>query len=99
MQTQTQGPEDAKVYGSSPPQESRRPLWPKRADFNVGDTIRMLGYETAKHFRVWKIVGHHLGATMQEGTWALVPLDLAPGTHPIHVPCIMLEACSLIERV
>ena len=39
--------------------------------YTVGDTLRMKHYPTAGGFRVWKVVGVHLGATNQEGTYAL----------------------------
>jgi hypothetical protein len=67
--------------------------------FNVGDTVRIPHYETVKgSFRVWKIVGCHLGATHQEGTYAMLPLDISDN-EPIHVPCIILETHPSIERV
>ncbi len=68
--------------------------------FNVGDTIRMPHYPTVGPgaYRVWKVVGCHLGATNQEGTYSLVPLDILPNEQ-IHVPCVMLEMNPKIERV
>jgi hypothetical protein len=69
--------------------------------FTVGDVIRMPHYDTAggpHRKRVWKVVGQHLGATWQEGTYALRPLDYLHN-EAIHVPCVMLETHPKIERV
>lgn len=68
--------------------------------FNVGDTIRHPHYETVGKgaFRVWKITGVHLGATHQEGTYAMIPLEVE-ANEPIHVPCLLLESHPGIERV
>lgn len=66
--------------------------------FNCGDTIRMPHYPTAGGFRVWKITGVHLGATRQESTYELIPLD-ASENKPINVPCIILETHPGIERM
>lgn len=66
--------------------------------YTVGDTIRMKHYPTAGGFRVWKVIGVHLGATFQEGTYALKPLDVS-ANEQIHVPCLMLETHGGVERV
>lgn len=67
--------------------------------YTVGDTIRMKHYPTLEGaYRVWKVVGVHLGATHQEGTYALKPLDVGEN-EPIHVPCLMLETHGGVERV
>lgn len=68
--------------------------------YTVGDTIRMPDYPTVGEgaYRVWKIVGCHLGATNQEGTYSLVPLDIRPNEQ-IQVPCVMLDKHPGIERV
>lgn len=66
--------------------------------YSVGDILRMPNYVTASGFRVWKIVGCHLGATGQEGTYELMPLELK-GNKTINVPCIILETHREIERV
>lgn len=68
--------------------------------FTVGDVIRHPHYPTVGHgsYRVWKIIGVHLGATHQEGTYELEPLDIRPN-HPIQVPCILLESIDRLERV
>lgn len=69
--------------------------------FNVGDTVRMPHYDLAggpDRKRVWKVVGVHLGATHQEGTYAMVPLDYVEN-EAIHVPTIILETHPLVERV
>lgn len=58
--------------------------------FQTGDVIRMNHYPTCGGFRCWKIIGVHLGATNQEGTYELIPLDVT-GNKPVQVPCIMLE--------
>jgi hypothetical protein len=69
-------------------------------DFKVGDTIRMPHYETVGkgRFRVWKIIGCHLGATNQESTYAMVPVDVDEN-ELIHVPCLMLETHQSVERI
>ena len=66
--------------------------------YQVGDTLRMKHYPTATGFRVWKVVGQHLGGEGQEGTYALTPLDVSEN-EPIHVPCIMLEMHPNVERL
>ena len=66
--------------------------------FKPGDTIRMPHYETSGGFRVWKVVGVHLGGQDQEGTYELITLD-ALENEKIHVPCIMLELHPLIQRM
>lgn len=66
--------------------------------YTVGDVIRMKHYPTSGGYRVWKVFGVHLGATYQEGTYRLMPLDLSDN-QPIHVPCIMLETHAGIERL
>lgn len=55
-------------------------------------------YRTFGGFRVWKVIGVHLGASRQEGTYALKPLDVSDN-EPIHVPCIMMETHGGIEKV
>lgn len=66
--------------------------------YTVGDTIRIKHYPTAIGYRVWKVVGVHLGAADQEGTYALTPLDIGENEQ-IHVPCLMMESHDGIERV
>lgn len=66
--------------------------------YSVGDTLRMPHYETAGGFRVWKVVGVHLGGEKQEGTYHLRPLDIKDNAE-IHVPCIVLETHPEIELV
>lgn len=66
--------------------------------YNVGDTLRMKHYPTAGGYRVWKVYGVHLGATRQEGTYHLIPVDVSDN-EAIHVPCLMLETHPGIERV
>jgi len=66
----------------------------------VGDVIRLPHYELAggpERKRVWRVVGVHLGATYQEGTYELVPLDYSPNKQ-IQVPCIMLDSHISYER-
>ena len=70
----------------------------KTHQYQVGDTIRMKDYPTAGGWRAWKVVGHHLGALYQEGTYALKPIDVS-ANESIQVPCIMLETHPEIERV
>jgi len=67
-------------------------------NYSVGETLRMPHYETAGGFRVWKVVGVHLGGEKQEGTYHLRPLDLKDNAE-IHVPCIVLETHPEIESV
>ena len=67
-------------------------------DYVVGDTIRMKHYPTAGGFRFWKVVGVHRGATKQEGTYALLPLDVSENKQ-INVPCVMLESHPGVERL
>lgn len=69
-----------------------------KIELTVGDTIRLENYKTAGGFRVWKVVGVHLGATQQESTYALKPLDVSEN-ETIHVPCLMLETHGGVERV
>lgn len=66
--------------------------------YTVGDVIRMKHYPTAGGFRVWKVIGVHIGGTRQEGTYALKPLDVT-ANEPINVPCLMLETHSGVERI
>lgn len=66
--------------------------------YSVGETLRMPHYETAGGFRVWKVVGVHLGGEKQEGTYHLRPLDIKDNAE-IHVPCIVLETHPEIELV
>lgn len=56
----------------------------------------MKHYPTVGGFRVWKVVGVHLGASGQEGTYALKPLDVRENEQ-IQVPCLMLETHGCIE--
>ena len=63
----------------------------------TGDTIRMPNYETAGGFRVWKIIGTHLGGLDQESTFELSVLD-ALENEKIQVPCVMLELHPLVEK-
>ena len=70
----------------------------EKKGLKTGDTIRMPHYETAGGFRVWKIVGTHLGGLDQESTFELVVLD-DDENEKIQVPCIMLELHPLIQRV
>jgi len=65
---------------------------------NCGDVIRMKHYPTRGGFRCWKVIGCHLGGTNQESTYALKPLDVLDN-HEIHVPCLMLENHTGVERV
>lgn len=69
-----------------------------KIQLNVGDTIRLEHYRGHGGFRVWKVVGVHLGAVGQEGTYALKPLDVSEN-ETIHVPCLMLETHGAVERV
>lgn len=64
--------------------------------FKVGDTIRLPHYETTGGFRVWNVLGVHLGGEFQEGTHHLQCLDIV-GNATIHVPCIILETHPEIE--
>jgi len=66
--------------------------------FNCGDVIRMKRNPHTGGFRCWKVIGCHLGAGNQESTYALKPIDVIEN-HEIHVPCIMLENHSAIERI
>lgn len=70
--------------------------------FKVGDVIRMPHYNTAGgsegRWRAWKITGCYLGATHQEGTYEMVPVDVKEN-EPIQVPCIILHTHPAIERV
>lgn len=66
--------------------------------YSVGEVIRIPHYETAGGFRVWKVVGVHLGGEKQEGTYHLRPLDVKDNAE-IHVPCIVLETHPEIELV
>ncbi len=66
--------------------------------FKVGDVIRMPHYPTVGGFRVWKVIACVLGATNQEGTYELEPVDIHPN-YEIRVPCVMLETHPLVERV
>lgn len=83
------------------------PPTPKRVEvertfrrYDVTDTIRMPHYGTVGKgaYRVWNITGVHLGATHQESTYALVPVDIE-ANEPIHVPCLMLETHPEVEKV
>ena len=66
--------------------------------FTVGTVLRIPHYNTMPpgSFRTWKITGVHLGGTGQEGTFAMVPLDVTEN-EPIHVPCILIIKNPLIE--
>lgn len=66
--------------------------------YSVGDTLRIKHYPTAGGFRVWKVYSVNLGATRQEGTYELRPLDVSDN-KPIQVPCLLLETHSGVERV
>lgn len=68
--------------------------------FDVGDIIRLPHYPTVPkgRRRVWQVRGVHLGATEQEGTYALKPLDVSEN-EPIHVPCLMLETHPQVEKI
>lgn len=82
------------------PVSANPPIAKCHESFSVGDIIRMPHYPTVGRgvYRVWQVVGVHLGGENQEGTYELRPLDiLANGT--IQVPCIMLEYHPLIEKV
>lgn len=70
----------------------------EKKDLKTGDTIRMPHYETAGGFRVWKIIGTHLGGTDQESTFELAVLD-ADENKTIQVPCVVLELHPLIQRM
>lgn len=66
--------------------------------FVVGDVLRHPAYGGG--FRVYKVVGVHLGAVRQESTYRLRVLDVsAPDDGPIVVPCVILEQSPHIERV
>lgn len=74
---------------STPP-----PCGPVGMPITVGDVF------TAEHFktaggkdgrrRAWKVTGVFLGGTHQEGTAALVPLDIA-ANRPIEIPLVLVE--------
>lgn len=67
------------------------------AHFQIGDILRMKNYPTAGGFRLWKVISHNLGATHQEDSYGLKPLDRTEN-HPLNVPCVMLEGMEGIER-
>jgi hypothetical protein len=72
---------------------------PKRdGGFCVGDTLRMPHYETSGGFRVWQVHGVHLGATYQESSYHLIPVEIHEN-EKLHVPCIILETHPEIERL
>ena len=72
---------------------------PKRdGGFSVGDTVRMPHYEATGGYRVWHVVGVHLGGTFQEGTYHLRCVDIHEN-EVIHVPCIILDTHPEIERL
>ena len=60
-----------------------------RKSYRVNDIVRM-PIENKGGFRVWKIVGVHLGALGQESSYALQPLD-KDENKTLHVPCAILE--------
>lgn len=64
--------------------------------FSVGDIVRIPHYKTAGGFRVWKVTARKLGATYQEGTYSLKPLDVNENAS-VEVPCIILETHPGIE--
>ena len=64
--------------------------------FRVGHILRLPHYKTAGGFRVWQVIAVKLGATHQEGTYELEPLDIHPN-ESIEVPCIILETHPAIE--
>jgi len=66
--------------------------------FVPGDVVRMKHYPTTGGYRVWKVEAVLLGATYQESTYRMRPLDVAEN-DTIHVPCIMLDLHPCIERV
>jgi hypothetical protein len=68
--------------------------------FGVGDVVRMPHYELAgkERKRVWKITEESLGGNNQEGTYGMIPLDIADN-EPIQVPCLILETHPEIEKV
>lgn len=70
----------------------------KKVSFKVGDVLRLPHYETSGGFRVWQVVGVHLGGTYQEGSYRLIPLDVHDN-ESLHVPCIMLETHPALERL
>jgi hypothetical protein len=67
--------------------------------FSPGDVIRVPGYATAGGYRVWMVYGVHLGGEKQESTYELLPLDYHAGIHKCHVPCVLLEYDTRIEKV
>ena len=71
----------------------------EKAWFSVGDIMSLPHFDTMPigRRRVWQVVGVHLGATEQEGTYQLEPLDVSPN-EVIHVPCIILETHAKIKR-
>lgn len=77
-------PEPAAERGDDGPRKS-----------TVGDVLRLPGYGGG--FRVWRVVGVHLGGKCQEGTYALEPLDWY-ANETIHVPCIILETHRELAR-
>lgn len=78
---------------------AKAPKRPERdGGFKPGDTLRMPHYETSGGFRVWQVQGVHLGATYQESTYHLIPLEIHEH-EKIHVPCIILETHPEIERL
>ena len=60
-----------------------------RKSYRVHDIVR-IPIENTGGFRVWKIVGVHLGALGQESSYALQPLD-KDENKTLHVPCAILE--------
>lgn len=69
------------------------------ARYSVGDIIRVKNYKTGNaSYRLWKVVGVHLGAFNQEGTYELKPLDIKENKN-IQVPCILLETHGGVEKI
>ena len=66
--------------------------------FTVGDTFRCRAHDNG--YRVWKVVGVHLGACGQESVVQLRPLDKSSPLPDgeIYVPTRIMEQANL-ERV
>lgn len=87
------------VFGDPRPiNGTRSVLSPGIQRLDVHDTIRMRHYPTTGGYRVWKVEAVLLGATYQESTYRLRPLDI-DDHETIQVPCLMLETHPGIEKV
>lgn len=62
-----------------------------------GEVVRLPHYDTCPNqWRVYLVVGVHLGGLNQEGTYSLRCCEILEN-ETIHVPCVMLETHPAIQ--